>query len=300
MSPTQQRETVQRVRRKFSVSERRACKALGTSRSSMRYRRRVRHDEVVLRKRILEVARTRPRFGYRQVTRLLKQEGFRVNFKRVYRIWRQEGLKVPKKTRKKRSLGTGKNACHRLRAERINHVWSWDFIFDRTSSGQTLKWLTIVDEYTRRCITLDVSRSLRSGQIIDRLAELFMMYGVPEHIRSDNGPEFLAQEIRQWLGQIGVQTLYIEPGSPWQNGYAESFHSRLRDELLNVEEFENVGHAREHARAWREDYNEYRPHSSLDGLPPSEFARRCAASGRAAPSLQQHSDPVSITPTELS
>ena len=291
---------MQRVRHKFSVSERRACKGLKLPRSSVRYRRRIRSDEPALRRRMLELARKRPYFGYRQITRLLRQEGFRVNFKRVYRLWRQEGLRVPKKMRKKRSLGTGRNACHRLRAERMNHVWAWDFIFDRTASGQTLKWFTVVDEYTRRCITLDVSRSMQAEDVIDRLAELFVMHGVPECIRSDNGPEFIATEIRRWLGQIGVQTLYIEPGSPWENGYAESFHSRLRAELLNVEEFDNVRHAREHARAWQEDYNDYRPHSSLDGQTPSQFARRCAASGRATPSLQQHSEPVPVTQPQLS
>lgn len=252
-----------------------------------------------LRKRILELVRQRPRFGFRQITRLLRLEGFRVNYKRIYRLWRQEGLKVPKKVRKNRSLGNGKNACHRHRAERPNHVWSWDFIFDRTTSGQALKCFTIVDEYTRRCITLDISRRFRSEDILNRLSELFVMYGTPEFIRSDNGPEFIAEAIRAWLGRLGVQTLYIEPGSPWENGYAESFHSRVRDELFRVEEFSNVSHARACCHAWREDYNDYRPHSSLGGLPPSEFARRCAASVSATPQLQQHSNPESLTQTLL-
>ena len=188
-----------------------------------------------MRARILAIVRRRPRFGYRQIARLLRAEGFRVNNKRVYRIWRQEGLKVPRKRRKKRSLGEGANACDRMRETHANHVWSWDFIFDRTERGQTLKLFTIIDEYTRRCITLDVSRSFKSEDIIDRLSELFVMYGMPEHIRSDNGPEFIAKAIRRWLKQLGVKTLYVEPGSPWENGYAESFHSRLRDELLSVE-----------------------------------------------------------------
>ena len=215
-------------------------------------------------------------------------------------IWRQEGLKVPRKRRKKRSLGTGANACHRMRATHAGHVWSWDFIFDRTESGQTLKIFTIIDEYTRRCITLDVSRSFKAEDIINRLSELFVMYGMPEHIRSDNGPEFIAKAIRRWLKKLGVQTLYVEPGSPWENGYAESFHSRLRDELLAVELFSSVSHARACAIAWREDYNNYRPHSSLGGLPPAEFARRCAASVTAAPSLQQHSDALPVTQPLLS
>ena len=217
-----------------------------------------------------------------------------MNYKRVYRLWRQEGLKVPRKIRKKRSIGHGDHACHRHRAVHSNHVWSWDFIFDRTVTGQTLKCFTIVDEFTRRCITLDMSRSYRSEDIINRLSELFVMYGTPDYIRSDNGPEFIAKAIQQWLKQLDVKTLYVEPGSPWENGYAESFHSRVRDELLNVEEFSNLAHARACGAAWREDYNDYRPHSSLGGLPPSEFARRSAASVSAKPQLQQHCEPLPV------
>ncbi len=198
------------------MSERRACRGLGIRRSSLRYKRRVRADEPQLRKRILELVRKRPRFGYRRIAQLLRCEGFRASNKRVHRIWRQEGLKVPKKTREKRALGNGSNACHRHRATHANHVWSWDFIFDRTESGQTLKWFVIIDEFTRRCITLDVSRGFKSTDIIDRLSELFVMYGMPEHIRSDNGPEFIAKAIRDWLSKLGVKTLYIEPGSPWR------------------------------------------------------------------------------------
>ena len=261
----------------------------------MRYKRRVRADEPQLRKRILELVRKRPRFGYRRISELLRSEGFRASDKQMHRLWRQEGLKVPRKTRKKRALGSGFNACHRHRATHANHVWSWDFIFDRTESGQTLKWFVIIDEFTRRCITLDVSRGFKSTDIIDRLSELFVMYGIPEHIRSDNGPEFIAKAIRDWLCKLEVKTLYIDPGSPWENGYTESFNSRLRDEFLRVEQFANAAHARAAARAWREDYNEYRPHSSLGGLPPAEFARRCAASATAASSLQQRSDKLSVS-----
>ena len=293
---------MKRLRRKFSVSERRACKGVGFSRTSIRYCRRTKNDEPAIRKRLHELARQRPRFGYRQMTRLLRLEGFRVSFKRVHRIWKAEGLKVRQKQKKKRAKGKSKNACHRLRAERINHVWSWDFIFDRTTHGHSLKWLSIVDEYSRRCITLDVGRSMTSEDVINRLAELFVMYGVPECIRSDNGPEFIAKAIGQWLASLNVKTLYVEPGSPWQNGYAESFHSRLRDELLNMEEFDSVRHARAHAAAWREDYNGYRPHSSLGGLPPDEFARRCADSATFASQtpLHQHSETKPVTQPVLS
>ena len=236
------------------------------------------------------------------MTRRLRLEGFRISFKRVHRLWKAEGLKVPQRRKKKRATGKSKHACHRLRAARIKHVWTWDFIFDRTTNCQTLKWLSIVDEYTRRCITLDVGKRINSEDVINRLAELFVMYGVPECIRSDNGPEFVAHAIQRWLTSLDVRTLYVEPGCPWQNGYAESFHSRLRDELLNLEEFDSVRHARAHAAAWREDYNGYRPHSTLDGLPPDEFARRCADSAPSAAQtpLHQHSETQSITQPVLS
>ena len=181
------------------------------------------------------------------MTRLIRLEGFQVSFQRVYRIWKSEGLKVRQERKKKRAQGNSKNACHRLRAERINHVWSWDFIFYRTTSGHSLKWLSIVDEYTRRCITLDVGQSMASEDVINHLAELFAMYGVPECIRSDNGPEFVAKAIQQWLSLLEIKTLYVAPASPWKNGYAGSFHSRLRDELLNIEEFDSARHARAHA-----------------------------------------------------
>lgn len=225
-----------------------------------------------------------------------------MSYKRVHRIWRAEGLKVRKKPKNRRAKGKSLNSCSQLRAERLNHVWSWDFIFDRTTSGHSLKWLSIVDEYSRRCITLDVSRSMTSEDVINRLSELFVMYGVPESIRSDNGPEFVAKAIQQWLTLLEVKTLYVAPGSPWQNGYAESFHSRLRDELLNMEEFDSVRHARAHASAWREDYNGYRPHSSLGGLPPAEFARRCADSVpfAALTPRNQHSETNPVTQPLLS
>lgn len=290
MSPTQKRETVARVQQCFSVSERRACQALEFRRSTVRYERKSRVDDNRIRSRMLELARERPRFGYRRIAVLLQREGYRVNVKRVYRLWLSEGLKVPKRTRKRRALGNSGHACHVRRATGLNDVWCWDFIFDRTVHGQSLKWLSIVDEFTRRCICLDVSQRIRSEDLINRMSELFVMYGAPKQIRSDNGPEFIAKSVQSWVSKLDVGTLYVEPGSPWENGYAESFHSRLRDELLRVTEFENLSHARSCGLAWREDYNEYRPHSSLGGLAPSEFASRCAASGSAAPPLQQHSD----------
>lgn len=179
------------------------------------------------------------------------------------------------------------NACHCRKAEHKDHVWTWDFVFDRTSSGSALKWLSIVDEFTRECLTLKVARSVTSEDVIDALAELFAMRGVPRHVRSDNGSEFIALAIQKWLGQVGVQTLYVAPGAPWENGYAESFHSRLRDEFLALEEFENVAAARKLTTAWKDDYNRRRPHSSLDYLTPDEFAALRVASAPATPTLQQ-------------
>lgn len=237
-------------------------------------------------KRMRELARQRPRFGYRRIAALLRGEGFRASDSRILRLWRQEGLKVPLKKRKKRRLGTSENACHRRRAEAKDHVWAWDFIFDRTTGGSPLKWLSIVDEYTRENLSLKVDRSITSEDVIDTLAELFAMRGVPQHIRSDNGPEFIAKAIQRWLDQIDVAALYIEPGSPWENGYAESFHSRFRDEFLAVEEFESLAAARKLTTAWQEDYNHHRPHSSLGYVAPVEFAARCP-----------HSAPQSLSAT---
>lgn len=263
-------------------------------RSTQRYQPQPRGDEAGLVRRMLQLARRRPRWGYRRVAWLLRQERWRASDTRVYRLWRREGLKVPQKRRKRRRLGSSDNGCLRRRAEHKDHVWCWDFVFDRTSSGAPLKWLSIVDEHTRECLALKVDRSITSEDVIDTLAELFAMRGVPRCIRSDNGPEFVAQAIRTWLRRVDVETLYVEPGSPWENGYAESFHSRLRDEFLATEVFESLAAAKLLTRQWQEDYNRHRPHSSLGYVAPAEFAARCAASAPASatpqPSLQQHSD----------
>ncbi|MFO0899626.1 MAG: IS3 family transposase [Pirellulales bacterium] len=183
-----------------------------------------------------------------------------------------------------------RQACHVARATAKNEVWCWDFVFDRTCAGSSLKWLSILDEHTRECLALKVGRGMRAEDVIDTLAELFALRGVPHAIRSDNGPEFVSRAIQRWLQQVEVEARYVAPGSPWQNGYAESFHSRLRDEFLSREEFESLSSARRLTSAWRDDYNHVRPHSSLGYLTPTEFAARRAASVRATPSLQQHSD----------
>jgi len=278
-----------KLQKEFAISERRACRVVDQPRSCQRYAAKPRDDEQALVQRMLHLVRERPRFGYRRIAALLRAESWRASVTRIYRLWRRERLKVPQKKRKRRRLGKSENGCHRRRALRKDHVWCWDFVFDRTTSGSTLKWLSIVDEYTRECLCLKVDRSITSEDVIDTLAELFAMRGVPKHIRSDNGPEFIARAIGRWTKQLSIETLYIEPGSPWENGFAESFHSRLRDEFLATEVFESLAAARTLTTAWKEDYNHYRPHSSLGYVTPVEFAARCAASVRATPSLQQHS-----------
>jgi transposase InsO family protein len=253
---------------------------------------------------MLQLVGERPRFGYRRIGALLRAEGYRAGATRMLRLWRQEGLKVPQKKRKRRRLGTSANGLVHRRAEAKDHVWTWDFVFDRTTAGSPLKWLSIVDEYTRECLALKVDRSITSEDVIDTLAELLAMRGVPRHIRSDNGPEFIAHAMRQWLGQVGVETLYVEPGSPWENGYVESFHSRLRDEFLAAEEFESLAAARKLTAAWKDDYNHRRPHGSLGYVAPAVFAARCptsapelaAATPQPTPPLQQDSG-VPLTPT---
>lgn len=244
-----------------------------------------------LTKRMRELAGQRPRFGYRRIAGLLRQECWQASDTRIWRLWRREGLKVAQKKRKRRYLGTSSNSCLRRSAEHPNDVWAWDFVFDRTVSGSPLKWLSIVDEYTRECVALNVDRSITSEDVIDTLAELFATRGVPCCIRSDNGPEFIATAVREWLGRLEIDALYVQPGSPWENGYAESFHSRFRDEFLGMEEFETLSVARRLTKQWQEDYNGHRPHSSLGYLTPNEFATRCAASAPAGeePALQQHS-----------
>lgn len=291
MSPSRKRTAVDELRSSFAVSERRACEVVGQPRSSQRYEAQVREDEPRLVTRMLELVRRYPRYGYRRITAKLRQEGWSVNAKRIYRLWRREGLKVPKKKRKKRRLGSSKNGCHRRKAENMNDVWAWDFVFDRTTRGSQLKWLSIVDEYTRECLCLKVDRSITSEDVLDTLAELFAMRGVPRHIRSDNGPEFVAHAIGRWLGQLDVEAMYIAPGSPWENGYAESFHSRLQDEFLALEEFENLPSARRLTSAWKTEYNDRRPHSSLGYQTPSQFA----VSVTSAPARQTGAAPPPFT-----
>jgi putative transposase len=232
----------------------------------------MREAEEKLRERIVGLACTYGRYGYRRITGLLRNDGWQVNHKRVERIWRQEGLKVPQKQPKRRRPWLNDGSCIRLRPERKDHVWSYDFLVEQTSDGRALKILTVVDEYTRECLAIHVARKMTAFEVIEQLADLFLRRGIPEHLRSDNGSEFTAQVIRGWLKRLGVKTLYIEPGSPWENGYIESFNGKLRDELLNREILDTLHEAKVLADRYRWEYNTLRPHSSLGYRPPAPEA----------------------------
>ncbi len=221
------------------------------------------------------------RYGYRRVTDLLRLLDWRVNRKRVERIWREEGLKVPRKQPKRGRLWLNDGSCVRLRPERKDHVWAYDFVADRTHNGKPIRMLTIVDEYTRECLAIRVDRRLNSEDVLEQLAALFVYRGTPAYLRSDNGPEFVAKAVREWLEKVGVHTLFIEPGSPWENGYVESFNGKLRDELLNGEIFCTLREAQVLIESWREEYNELRPHSSVGRRPPAPVARLGSKAGSA-------------------
>jgi transposase InsO family protein len=256
----------------FRISERRACRALGVPRSSQRYVGAERGRDEALSLRIRALARENPRYGYRRIKALLVREGWSVNLKRVHRLWRREGLKVPRIRRKRRRLGQGENGCTRRKAERPNHVWSYDFLHDQTADGRGLKLLPVVDEFTRECLTIEVERHLTAREVVSTLEYLFEVRGEPEFIRSDNGPEFVAEAVRVWLARRGSKALYIAPGSPWENAYSETFNGRLRDELLDREEFETLKEAKVIVEDHRLGYNHRRPHSSLGYRTPAEFA----------------------------
>jgi transposase InsO family protein len=231
------------------------------------------NEEEKLTSRIIELASQYGRYGYRRITVLLNNEReWTVNHKQVERIWRREGLKVPKKQPKRRRLWLNDGSCIRLRPEYKDHVWSYDFVMARTADGRAFRMLNIIDEYTRECLAIEVKRKITSQDVIDQLFELFIFRGIPKHIRSDNGPEFTAKAVRNWLERLGVKTLFIEPGSPWENGYVESFNGKLRDELLNREIFTTLTEARILIEQWRREYNHIRPHSSLGYQPPAPEA----------------------------
>lgn len=257
------------MQQQFVVSERRACAVVGQARATERYVPRESADEAALTARIVALATRFGRYGYRRVTALLQREGWQVNHKRVERLWRQEGLRVPAQQPKRGRLWLADGSIVRLRAEHPNHVWAYDFVFDRTADGRKLRMLTVVDEYTRECLAIEVARRLGSQDVLAVLGDLCVRRGPPTYIRSDNGPEFTARAVRRWLARVDVQTLFIEPGSPWENGYIESFNGRLRDEHLNRERFDTLLEAQVLIELWRNEYNQVRPHSSLGYRSPA-------------------------------
>lgn len=307
VSPARRREAVRQVRRAFpKLSERRVCRVLSQPRGTQRYPAREPDRDRRLVARMLELVRRWPRFGYRRIAALVRREQeFRgVNVKRVYRLWRGAGLKVPRKQRKKRRLGTSAGGVVRRRAEHKDHVWCYDFVHDQTVDGRPLKFLTIEDEYTRECLALEVARSIRAVDVIEVLRYLFEVRGRPEHIRSDNGPEFVARVIRQWLMESGVGPLYIEPGAPWENAFGESFNGRFRDEVLDRELFTSVVEAKVVSEDHRLDHNHRRPHSSLGYQTPAEFAAAfgdgCSAALRSRPQTRRRKRRTVTVTTKLS
>jgi putative transposase len=270
----------------MNLSERRACRVLGQPRSTQRRPPCRNREEERLVQEMVELASAYGRYGYRRITALLRQRGWRVNHKRVERLWKREGLKVPQKQPKRKRLWLNDGSCIRRRPERKNHVWSYDFVLTRTADGRAVRLLTILDEYTRECLAIRVERKLTSEEVMETLAELLLLRGAPEYLRSDNGPEFVAGTLREWVARLQVKTLYIEPGSPWENGYIESFNGKLRDELLNRESFDTLREAQVLIEDWRVHYNTTRPHSSLGYRPPAPETFEPFSAGYGAPPLR--------------
>ena len=267
---------------------------LGQHRSTQRRIPRGRDDEEQLIADIVELVRRYGRYGYRKIAALLRSTaGWVVNDKRVERIWRREGLKVPARQPKRGRLWLADGSCIRLRAERPNHVWSYDFVEDRTHDGRKYRMLNIIDEFTHECLAIRIDRRLKAIDVIDVLSDLFILRGVPEHVRSDNGPEFVAKAVQEWIGAVGAKTAYIAPGSPWENGFIESFNARLRDELLDGEIFYTLAEAKIIVESWRRHFNTVRPHGSLGYKPPAPEVFIPAMTARAA------AQPRPATPPEL-
>jgi len=276
VGPARKRKIVASVVKAGRLSERRACELVGQPRSTQRYARTDLQRDASLAEELREFSRKRPRAGYRMATAAMRRKGWEINPKRVLRVWRSEGLKVPRKRRPKRLRGCSADGSQLLRASRPDQVWSYDFVFDETESGRRLKWLPICDEFTRECVALEVEHRMTAQDVVRVLDQAVRERGrAPEFIRSDNGPEFIAKAVVDWVATRGFKTLFISPGSPWENCYSESFNSRFRDEFLNVELFGTLLEAKVLGRDFREDYNHERTHSSLGYLPPSEYAASC-------------------------
>lgn len=278
MSPERRRRVVEKVRRRLGqekISERRACRALGQPRTTQRYcPRKVGADRRLI-EQMRRLVESHPRFGSERVHQMLIGTPGQVNFKRLHRLWKQEHLQVPRKQRKRRRLpGSSQNSCVRHRAMHRNHVWGYDFLDERTEDGRQLRLLVVIDEFTRECLAIEVARSFTAQDVILMLQYLFAVRGAPEHVRSDNGPEFIAKALQRWLARSMVGTLYIQKASPWENGYVESFNGKLRDELLDRELFLSMTEARYVLDEWRQEYNHHRPHGGLAWQTPASFAAR--------------------------
>lgn len=292
VSPSARKIAVSELVGDWEYSERRGCGLVGVSRTAYRRKPVEKEDEAALRKRIKELAAKKKRYGCPRIVELLEREGWKVNKKRVHRIWKEEGLSLPRRRPKRkrhgRTVAVVNKATHR------NHVWCYDFVEDRTENGNKLRMLNVVDEYTRECHQIRVERSVNAEKVVDTLNWLFLLKGVPEHIRSDNGPEFVAAAVCKWLEDSGCKTIFIKPGSPWENPYIESFNGKFRDECLNREIFRNGREAQEVVENWRREYNEFRPHSSLGYLTPAEFVARCGDEN-----FSHHPDPFGRPPVSL-
>ncbi len=279
VTPDQQRAAANYLGERYKVSQRRISRVMDRSRSILRYRRSWGSDDQPLVREIKRLARRHPRFGYRRIHALLVRGGWSVNLKRVRRLWNSLGLRRPLRLRKARKLGPkpgmSANSCVQQPARFKNDVWTCDFIHDRTVGGRPLKWLTLVDEYTRECLVLHASSSLTGAEVRRILARVIGRRGAPTRIRSDNGSEFICAALVDWLPGVGAKPIPVAAASPWENGYIESFHSRLRDEFLERVEFEDVQDAREKGAWFRREYNAVRPHSSLDYATPKEFSAAC-------------------------
>ncbi len=265
----------------MDVSERRACEVISQPRMTQRYKTKQPDKDKALTAEINKLAKRHKRYGYRMITAKLRQDGWIVNHKRIQRIWQKQGLQVPYRGKFKKAKGTSENSCAVKKAEYPNHVWTYDFMSDQTEDGGRLKLLTVLDEFTRESPAIELGRSIRAGDVIAVLEYLFMVRGIPKFIRSDNGPEFIADAIKKWLKRNNVETLYVAPGSPWENGYIESFNGRLRDDVLNREVFYSVKEAKVIVENWRLEYNNHRPHSGLVYMTPAAFAASCNPPGSA-------------------
>jgi len=270
VSPQAKRSAVKHLVVERSYSERSACQLVGISRSSARYHPKERPAEAAFRRRVRKLANRHPGYGYRRIIAVLRREGSQVNHKRVQWIWKAEGLQLPRRKPRKRRYGPKGEVIHK--AQYRNHVWSYDFLEDRTQNGRRLRILAVIDEFTRECLALLVDRAITSEKVVGLLDWLFLAYGAPQHLRSDNGPEFVARKVQDWLAERNCQTLYITPGSPWENAYIESFIGKFRKECLDRYLFFNLRETQTIIEDWRDEYNYYRPHSALGYMAPAAFA----------------------------